>query len=81
MYHDGMQRTTIMAEEHTLARLREIAHQEGRSLAEVIREALEERARRPAPRLQFLGIGESAAGTGPTARESGDRSWIRPQWR
>ncbi|MCY7417823.1 MAG: ribbon-helix-helix protein, CopG family, partial [Chloroflexi bacterium] len=38
-----MQRTTIMAEEGTLARLREIAHQEGRSLAEVIRQALDER--------------------------------------
>ena len=76
-----MQRTTIMADEATLDRLREIARDEGRSLAEVIREALEERTRRPAPRLHFLGVGASTSGSGPTARESAD---VRPEprpWR
>jgi hypothetical protein len=76
-----MKRTTVMADEETLRRLRDIARREGRSLADVIREALESRAAEPARRLHFLGIGASEPGTGPTARESGD---IRPEphpWR
>ena len=81
MYHDGMQRTTIMADEATLQRLREIAHQEGRSLAEVIREALVERAAQPGRRLRFLGIGASVPGTGPTARESAEVHPEPPAWR
>lgn len=76
-----MQRTTIMADPQTLARLREIAHQEGRSLAEVIREALEQRAQQPIGRLHFLGVGASEPGSGPTARESADLRPEPPPWR
>lgn len=76
-----MKRTTIMADPETIERLREIARSEGRSLAEIVREALEDRARRPRPRLRFLGIAESTPGSGPTARESAE---VRPEprpWR
>lgn len=44
-----MARTTIMADAAVLERLRVIATQEGKSLAAVIREGLELRARRPRP--------------------------------
>lgn len=67
-----MQRTTIMADEETLTRLREIARDEGRSLADVIREALEQRVRRVRPPLHFVGVAASEPGSGPTARESAD---------
>jgi hypothetical protein len=76
-----MERTTIMADPATLARLREIAQEEGRSLADVIREALEERAHRRRPPLHFLGVGTSDAGTGPTARESSDVTPVPRPWR
>lgn len=81
MYHDVMQRTTIMADPETLDRLRAIAREEGRSLAEVIREALEARAARPRPRLGFLGVGASEPGKGPTAREAGEAIPEPPPWR
>ena len=77
----SMQRTTIMADSETLARLRQIAHEEGRSLADVIREALDQRAHQQIGRLHFLGVGASTPGSGPTARESAD---LRPEpasWR
>lgn len=76
-----MQRTTIMADPETLERLRSIAREEGRSLAEVIREALEARALRPRPALRFLGIGASEPGTGPIAREAGEVTPEPPSWR
>ena len=37
----------------------QIAHEEGRSLADVIREALDQRAQRRTGRLHFLGVGAS----------------------
>ncbi len=76
-----MQRTTIMADAETIERLRAIARAEGRSLAEVIREALEDRVRRPRPKLRFLGIGSSIPGTGPTARESSEVTPEPRPWR
>ncbi len=76
-----MQRTTIMADPETLERLRAIARDEGRSLAEVIREALEARVERPRPRLGFLGVGASRPGTGPTAREAGEVTPEPKPWR
>lgn len=76
-----MRRTTIMADPETLERLRDIAREEGRSLADVIREALEARVARPRPPLRFLGIGTSEPGTGPTAREVGEVSPTPPPWR
>jgi hypothetical protein len=76
-----MERTTVMADPETLARLREIAREERRPLAEIIREALEDRARRPRPALRFLGIGASQPGTGPTAKEIGELTPEPPEWR
>jgi predicted transcriptional regulator len=50
-----MRRTTIMADDALLDRLREIAAREDKSLATVIREGLELRVRRDRPPLTFIG--------------------------
>ena len=57
-----MKRTTIFADEDLLSALREIAHREGTSIAEVIRQALnsfiaDRRKDRKLPSI--LGIGQS----------------------
>ena len=57
-----MQRTTIMAEAETLDKLRALAHARGVSLAEVVREALEQKARDYQPRPTCLGVGSSERG-------------------
>jgi len=54
-----MIRTTIMADEETLARLRALAIERGISLAAVIREALAEKATEYRPKPLSLGIGAS----------------------
>lgn len=56
-----MQRTTIVAEERTLYRLRRLADARGVSLGVVIREALEEKLAREQPPLAFLGASERSA--------------------
>ncbi len=76
-----MKRITILADPSTLDRLRAIARDEGRSLADVIREALDRRAARPRPRPGFLRVGASEPGTGPTAREAGETVPEPPPWR
>lgn len=73
-----MQRTTIMAPEQVLERIRKIAAERRSSMASVIREALEEKARTYRPKPRSLGIG--ASGFTDTARRSADerpepRSW------
>ena len=73
-----MQRTTIMAPEEVLERLRKIAAERKSSMAAVIREALEEKARTYRQKPRSLGIGDS--GFTDTARRSADerpepRSW------
>ncbi|HLI44301.1 MAG TPA: ribbon-helix-helix protein, CopG family [Acidimicrobiales bacterium] len=73
-----MQRTTIMADEPTLAALRELARERQVSFAAVVREALEEKARSFRPRPTSLGAGASSrASTGRTAaaRRQPPRSW------
>lgn len=50
-----MRRTTIVAEERTLYRLRQLADARGVSLGEVVREALEEKLAKEQPALRFLG--------------------------
>jgi hypothetical protein len=67
MYHFAMAsiRTTVMADEVLVARLRQIADAEGISLAEVIRQGLEWRADRTRPRLSFTGAGESRSALAP----------------
>ena len=67
-----MQRTAIMADPETLPGCGRSHATKVRSLADVIREALAQRARQQAGRLQFLGVGASDTGTGPTARESSE---------
>jgi metal-responsive CopG/Arc/MetJ family transcriptional regulator len=73
-----MHRTTIVTPEHLLKRLRQMAAERGTSMAEVIREALEEKVGSHRPRPRSLGIG--ASGHRDTAQRAGEerpkpRSW------
>lgn len=77
-YHDVVERTTLSIPGPLLERLRVAAAERRVSMAEFVREALEEKlaARRPAPRC--LGIG--ASGRPDTARRTADgrpepRAW------
>ena len=49
-----MQRTTIVAPEHLLKRLRRMAAERGTSMADLIREALEDKVGTDRPRLGFI---------------------------
>lgn len=78
MYNEIIRRTTIMADEATLERLKALARDRGVSFAQVVREALEEKALSRRPRPRSLGIGQSAEGA--TARDVASgrqppRSW------
>lgn len=75
----GMKRTTIMADEELLERLRAIARVEGLSLAEVIRQGMELRAR-PQRTLAFLGAGKSKPGLAPVDWNA-DMVFEPPPWR
>lgn len=73
-----MTRTTITIDEDVRRRLRKIAADRGVSMATIIREAIDEKAERLAPRPRSIGAG--ASGTSDTARRSADerpepRSW------
>ncbi len=73
-----MRRTTIVASDELLDRLRRAAAERGISMAELIREALEEKAKTYHTRPRSLGIG--ASGHTDTARRAGEerpqpRSW------
>lgn len=75
-----MHRTTIMAEEGIIEQLREIAREERTSLAEVIRQGLEWRAKQRRPRrLRFIGIG--ASGSQDTAERASDMLYEPLTWR
>jgi hypothetical protein len=67
-----MKRTTIVAPEDLLSRLRAIARQENVSLAEVIRQGLELRARQPMRRPRFVAVGRSSQPPEDTARRAGE---------
>ncbi len=54
-----MERTTIMANPKTLDQLRALARDRGTSFAEVVREALDEKAGEYRPKPTSLGIGSS----------------------
>ena len=54
-----MKRTTIVAKEETLKRLQALARERDVSFAEVVREALEEKAGEYLPRPKSLGVGAS----------------------
>jgi metal-responsive CopG/Arc/MetJ family transcriptional regulator len=73
-----MERTTISLPEELLDRLRAVAADRHTSMAELVREALQDKVARHRPRPTSLGIG--ASGVSDTARTAGDerpppRSW------
>jgi hypothetical protein len=70
-----------MAEEELLERLRAIARSERRSLASVIREGLELRARRGARRPSFIGAVEAPGGPHDTAERAGEAPYEPLTWR
>ncbi len=74
-----MRRTTIVASEDLLERLRRVAAERRVSLATVIREALEEKAMNWRPKPRSLGIGDS--GRTDVARRIGEETAIPEPWR
>ncbi len=73
-----MERTTISLPEELLQRLRLMAAERRTSMAALVREALEEKAKSYRPKPRSLGMGDS--GHTDTARRAGDerpepRSW------
>lgn len=77
----AMRRTTIMADDALLDRLRHIASTEGLSLAEVIREGMELRAQRSRPGVTFVGIGRSGRKGHRVAEESSELRFVPRSWR
>lgn len=69
-----------MADEVVLERLRLVAVREGRSLGDLVREALEEKVAALAPPPRSIGHG-SSGGRGPRAAEIGDLSVEPEAWR
>lgn len=59
LYNYVMKRTTIMADEETLERLRGIARDRGVSFAEIAREALEAKAKQYRPKPRWIGMFDS----------------------
>jgi predicted transcriptional regulator len=77
----AMKRTTIMADEEILERLRAIARRDRVSLGEVIRQALDWRARQtPKRRLAFIGTIEDD-GFGDTSEWAGEAPYEPLSWR
>jgi predicted transcriptional regulator len=74
-----MRRTTIVAPEELLDRLRRIAAERGASMAAVIREALEEKAATQRPKPRSIGIG--ASGTSDTSHRAGEERPVPRSWR
>ncbi len=77
-YHDGMKRTTVSFEEPTLKRLRRAAAERATSIAELTREAVDEKLAAMRPRPRSLGAG--ASGFTDTSELAGEerpepRSW------
>jgi predicted transcriptional regulator len=74
-----MERTTISLPPELHKRLRRLAAERGTSMAELIREAIEEKAASERPRPRSLGAG--ASGHADTARRSGDERPEPRPWR
>lgn len=73
-----MRRTTIGTPDHLIKRLRQMAAERGTSMAELIREALEDKVGANRPRPRSLGLG--ASGHADTAQRATNerpqpRSW------
>jgi hypothetical protein len=79
MYNDAMQRTTIMAPEELLRQLRLAAAERGVYMAELIREALEEKARARRPKPRSLGLG--ASGRSDLSIRAGEEGFVPEPWR
>jgi hypothetical protein len=74
-----MQRTTLMLPEDVHRRLRRAASERGVSMAEIVREAIDEKLDHVRPVPLSLGIG--ASGERDTARRSGDERPEPRPWR
>lgn len=74
-----MKRTTFTIHDDTLRRLRRASAERDVSMATIIREAIEEKVERLAPRPRSLGIG--ASGTTDTGRLAGDKRPEPRAWR
>jgi Ribbon-helix-helix protein, copG family len=74
-----MQRTTIVAPEQVLQRLRRMAAERGTSMADLIREALEAKVGTDQPRPRSLGLG--ASGHTDTAQRAGNERPLPRSWR
>jgi metal-responsive CopG/Arc/MetJ family transcriptional regulator len=74
-----MRRTTIFAEDDLLNEIKDFAKQEKRSVAELIRDALDQyiqTKRKPVQPLSFIGIGES--GRDDISEKHEELLWKRP---
>lgn len=80
MYNDAMKRTTIVAPEELLERLRALAREEDTSLADIIRQGLEWRASHTGKKLRLIGAGQSQE-PHDTARRAGDIDYTPQSWR
>jgi hypothetical protein len=78
-YNIDMRRTTIVASEELLDRLRCIAAERKTSMATIIREALEEKTRNHRPKPMSIGIGSS--GRSDISRRIGEEPMIPESWR
>jgi len=74
-----MKRTTFTIDDDTLRRLRRASAERDVSMATIIREAIEEKVERLAPRPRSLGIG--ASDTTDTARRTGNERPEPRTWR
>ena len=78
-YHDAVERTTLSIPGPLLERLRAVAAERRVSMAELVREALEEKLATYRPRPRCLGVG--ASGLRDTARQSSDERPEPRTWR
>lgn len=78
MHNAAMKRTTIVAQDALLTRLRRIAAERGTSFGALVREALEEKALPRRPRPRCLGVG--ASGHTDTAERSGAERPVPRSW-
>ncbi|HEX9823598.1 MAG TPA: CopG family transcriptional regulator [Actinomycetota bacterium] len=56
-----MTRTTIVADDHVIARLKAMARKRGISFSQLVREALEEKAREFRPKPKSIGVFSSGS--------------------
>jgi len=74
-----LRRTTIVAPDQLLKRLRIVAAERNTSMAELIREALEEKVSQHRRKPTCLGIGDS--GFTDTSRRIGEEGFVPKPWR